>query len=506
MLMAGAVLILADYQLKRIITRSQQALYAEKIDAIFNSLNSRYDRLLATGLVEAYEKDFQDTELAALRRIYYTSDGQRVYPSIINLKGEMLMHPDFPTGDTSFIGTDFMNRALELKNGNFEYTYVTGEKKWCEIRFFPRWDWIVIYVVPLDVMYADITAFRISLIIIVLLITLLVSFLLSILVTYSTRPLIQLSNASVAMAGGDLNRSIDISGTNEIAILGRNFIEMRNSIAKNLMELNKEIDFRKRSEKEREKLNKYLQAKNRDLESIVYASSHDLRSPLVNIHGFSGELARFCRELSEITAKNIGQFENKQHLLSLINKEIPESLGFIQNSADKMKVLLDGLLQVSRAGTVEINVAPLDVNQLVSEVCNAMGYTIQEHDIQIEYSDLPPCIGDEAQINQVFSNLINNAIKYRHPDRASKIMISGCQDQHSSIYCIQDNGIGIEARYQGKIFELYHRLNPDDTPGGEGLGLTIVNKILDRNNGCIWVESEPGQGSKFYVQLPFVTQ
>ena len=400
MLMAGAVLVLADYQLKRIIKHSQQDLYSEKIDAIFNSLNSRYDRLMSTGLVEAYEKDFQETELAALRRIYYQSNGQRVYPAIINLKGEIMLHPDFPTGDRSLAQTDFMNRAIELKNGSIEYTYVTGEKKWCEIRFFPRWEWIVIYVVPLEVMYADVTAFRTSLITIILLITLLVLFMLSILVTYSMQPLIQLSNASVAMASGDLNRSIDISGTNEISTLARNFVEMRNSIAKNLRELNKEIDFRKRSEQEREMLNRFLEAKNKELESIVYASSHDLRSPLVNIHGFSGELTRSCQELSEITEKNIARFDDKQHLLSLINEEIPQSLSFIQNSADKMQVLLDGLLQVSRTGTVEIEIDSLDVNQLVGKVCDAMLFTIQENNVQIEYKDLPPCLGDQAQINR----------------------------------------------------------------------------------------------------------
>jgi len=111
---------------------------------------------------------------------------------------------------------------------------------------------------------------------------------------------------------------------------------------------------------------------------------------------------------------------------------------------------------------------------------------------------LPSCSGDEAQIGQVFSNLLDNALKYLDPDRKGVIRISGTRQL---VYCVEDNGIGVKMSHQNKIFEIFHRLNPGDGTAGEGLGLAIVHRILDRHGGRIWVESKPGKGSKFFVSL-----
>ena len=105
------------------------------------------------------------------------------------------------------------------------------------------------------------------------------------------------------------------------------------------------------------------------------------------------------------------------------------------------------------------------------------------------------------QINQVFSNLIANAINYLDPARTGKIKISGYRNSEHSVYCVEDNGVGMPQEYHKKIFEIFHRLNPKSTQG-EGIGLTIVSKILERHMGKIWVESNEGEGSRFYVALP----
>lgn len=131
-----------------------------------------------------------------------------------------------------------------------------------------------------------------------------------------------------------------------------------------------------------------------------------------------------------------------------------------------------------------------------------MEFQIKDTGAELTIEDMPNCLGDGDMINQVFSNLIGNALKYLDPDRKGKIHISGRIEDGNGIYCVTDNGIGINPAHQGKIFELFHRLNPADTTGGEGLGLTIVTRILDRLNGSIRVESEPGNGSKFFVSLP----
>ena len=111
--------------------------------------------------------------------------------------------------------------------------------------------------------------------------------------------------------------------------------------------------------------------------------------------------------------------------------------------------------------------------------------------------------GDRTQISQVFSNIIDNAIKYHDPKRSGLIKVTGSNEDGQVIFCVEDNGIGIAQEDQQRVFEIFQRLQPDANPG-EGLGLSIVRKILDRHSGKIWLESEPGIGSKFYVSLPAV--
>jgi signal transduction histidine kinase len=141
------------------------------------------------------------------------------------------------------------------------------------------------------------------------------------------------------------------------------------------------------------------------------------------------------------------------------------------------------------------------MNKVMSNVLDVFEFRFQTIDTEVEMGDLPPCLGDETQIGQVFANLVDNALKYRNSDRPGIIRISGRNEGEEVIYCVEDDGLGIAPEHQQKIYEIFHRLNPDQNHG-EGLGLTIVHRILDRHRGKIWVESEPGHGSKFFVSLP----
>jgi signal transduction histidine kinase len=126
---------------------------------------------------------------------------------------------------------------------------------------------------------------------------------------------------------------------------------------------------------------------------------------------------------------------------------------------------------------------------------------VKELGAKIDVGDLPPCTGDFVQVNQVFSNLVDNALKYCDPERPLVIKVTGENVGDEVVYCVGDNGAGIAVEHQRKVFEIFHRLSPGVTEG-EGLGLSIVKKVIGRHNGRIWVESEPGVGSKFYVSLP----
>jgi signal transduction histidine kinase len=259
------------------------------------------------------------------------------------------------------------------------------------------------------------------------------------------------------------------------------------------------------AEHAREKLMKELQAKNEELESIVFVASHDLRSPLVNIQGFAGELQKSCRELTVLLGRENLSEAGVKHIRRILDEDIPESLNFISAGTSKMDALAKGLLRLARIGTIQIHIDDIDMNRLMATILKTVQYQMREYDIQINVGDLPPCMGDWVQLNQVFSNLIDNAIKFRHPNRKAVIDIQGGIYRDRVRYTVRDNGIGIEPEHTKKIFEVFHRLNPGGPVKGEGLGLTIVQRILDRLDGKIDVQAQSDVGSVFIVELPAVT-
>lgn len=259
---------------------------------------------------------------------------------------------------------------------------------------------------------------------------------------------------------------------------------------------------RKRDQTERDVLLKELEAINNELQSIVYVTSHDLRSPLVNLDGFSSELEMCCRQISKILEDKQVPAHISQQFNQLFEQDITDSVQFIKASTKKMWNLVDGLLRVSRIGTALIRIEKLNMNELLQEVLTTTDFQIKNLGARVELSDLPECMGDRRQINQVFTNLIDNALKYRAPDRPVHIRISGTQDGTACIYTVRDNGIGISPSQLTKVFELFYRIEPDGSIGGEGLGLTVVHRILNRNKGRIWAESRSGEGAVFFVTLP----
>ncbi|SDU21028.1 hypothetical protein SAMN05444156_2623 [Verrucomicrobium sp. GAS474] len=266
-----------------------------------------------------------------------------------------------------------------------------------------------------------------------------------------------------------------------------------------------DITERKANEKKLIQVAQDLTDRNKELEMIVYTISHDLRSPLVNIQGFGKQLERSCDTIRQsIYAARDGQIPAEVVQRSA-ESVIPQALHFINASANKIDILLSGILRYSRLGRATIQVEPLDMNVMVAEIVAAMKFQVDEMGARIDLITLPPCLGDRPHTGQVIANLIDNALKYRSPDRPMRIVVGGKREEEEGrvLYWISDNGIGIAPEHQAKVFEIFHRLNPESV-GGEGLGLTIAQRMLERQDGKIWVESAVAQGTTFYISLPAV--
>ena len=265
-----------------------------------------------------------------------------------------------------------------------------------------------------------------------------------------------------------------------------------------------DITQRKADEAQLQQFASELAEKNKELETIVYTVSHDLRSPLVNVQGFGKQLTRACEKIKQAADTHAGMVP-QETLKPLVEVSIPQALRFINAGVNKMEMLLAGLLRFSRLGRVMLSIGPIDMNALIAGVLAAAKFQIDEARAEVSVAPLPPCLGDSTHTNQVFANLIDNALKYRDPTRPLRLAISGRTEGDKVVYAVADNGVGIPVEHQPKVFEIFHRLNPETTVG-ERLGLTIAQRVMERQRGRLWVESGEGKGSTFFVLLPVAAE
>ncbi|MEO5959355.1 MAG: ATP-binding protein [Opitutaceae bacterium] len=266
-----------------------------------------------------------------------------------------------------------------------------------------------------------------------------------------------------------------------------------------------DITQRKADEASLHELAAELAERNKELEAIVYTVSHDLRSPLVNVQGFGKQLNRACDAIRAAVLAAENGAVPAEKLKPPLEVAVPQALRFINAGVSKMEALLAGLLRYSRLGRVGLTIRPLNMNGLFAEILAAMKYQLDEAKAEVHVDLLPVCLADSIQTSQVFSNLLDNALKYRAPGRSLRIMVRGRIRDGQAVYEVADNGVGIAPEHQSKVFEIFHRLNPDTT-NGEGLGLTIAQRVLERQKGRIWVESRAGEGSTFFVALPAISR
>lgn len=254
-LTACIVLVMSHIRMTELSDASQLAMYEEKISTILSTLGRQVERLKATEMRATYEDAFRKTVLKTLRHTYYESPGQRIYPFIVNGKGVVIMHPVLPFGDKSLLNKSFMQEVIRLKDGDFDYTYTTGETKWTVFKSFSEWNWIVGYAVPLEVKYSiartliKSQALTMAIIVAVALLAIVM------IITRMTRPIATLTEASRALASGDLGHPVRVEQEDELGTLAKSFTFMRDEIRRKIqslskmnLELEEEIAERRRTE------------------------------------------------------------------------------------------------------------------------------------------------------------------------------------------------------------------------------------------------------------------
>jgi signal transduction histidine kinase len=243
---------------------------------------------------------------------------------------------------------------------------------------------------------------------------------------------------------------------------------------------------------------------NDEIQRFAYIVSHDLRSPLVNVMGFTSELEVSLKPLrallDEVEAKAPGIASKAAH--EAVTADLPESINFIRSSTRKMDRLINAILKLSREGRRTLNPERLDMDAVFEGIVESLQHTALERGAQIVIeAPTPNIVSDRLAVEQVFSNLIENALKYAKPGRPGRIVVRGRTTDMSCIYEIEDNGRGIAAADHERIFELFRRSGSQDQPG-EGIGLAHVRALIYRLGGLITLDSELDRGSTFRISLP----
>jgi PAS domain S-box-containing protein len=228
--------------------------------------------------------------------------------------------------------------------------------------------------------------------------------------------------------------------------------------------------------------NEALRQSNDDLNQFAYAASHDLQEPL-----------RMVSLYSELLQKRYG---------SQFGKEADQFITFIMNGARRMELLLRDLLAYSQTGSGEGPAVPVDCGQVIEKVLLNLQAAIEQNSAEVHWGDLPTVDAHEIRLIQLFQNLVSNAIKYRRSE-PPRIVIGAERRDTEWLFSVEDNGIGIRPEYAQQVFGIFKRLHGHTYPG-TGIGLAICQRIVERYGGRIWVESKPGEGSKFCFTLPAV--
>ena len=241
-----------------------------------------------------------------------------------------------------------------------------------------------------------------------------------------------------------------------------------------------------------------------DIEGFAYIASHDLRAPLVNLRGFASEVRTALEGVQPIleqASDNLPEIERKT-LEKIFRKDVPESLNFIDAAVVRMDKLTSAILDMSRIGRREYRMEEVDINIVLERCLSSLAHEISARQIKITYQDMPTIITDALAVEQIWGNILDNAVKYLSPERAGEITIKARHYLDEVIFSVADNGRGIAESDLRKVFEIFRRAGNSADIRGSGMGMAYVKATLRKLGGKIWLDSILNQGTIFTFTLP----
>ncbi len=243
-----------------------------------------------------------------------------------------------------------------------------------------------------------------------------------------------------------------------------------------------EITERKQAEMELKDRTRQLEDANRELESFSYSVSHELKAPLRAIEGYSRRLMEKYK--------------------STLDDGAARMITVIQGETEKMGVLIEDLLSYSKVLSNGMTLSEIDMDKLANEVWNGIRAANKKRELEVKVAGLLPGFGDRTLIGHVLFNLLSNAVKFTKNRVPGIIEMSSYTEPGNVVYCLKDNGVGFDMAHYDRLFGLFHRLHDREEYEGTGVGLAIVQRIINRHGGRVWAESEPDKGATFYFSLP----
>ena len=355
-----------------------------------------------------------------------------------------------------------------------EYTTTGGNRMMASAKSITGSDWLVMVEFPEDIVLSGVRTFLRWIIAIGLALTAIGIFAAWVMSRNITKPLNRLTEAATAISDGDYSASVPVNAqqSDELGKLAIAFNIMANQVNQTHLDLEGKV--RERTAQ--------LENVNKELEAFSYSVSHDLRTPLRAISGYSIMLK-----------------EDYEGGLDAEGKRIIRN---IISNAKMMGQLIDDLLSFSRLGKKELVRTPIDMQSLAATVVKELLQNSPENKYNIQIGLLPPISADQVMIRQVLINIIGNAIKYSSKKITPEIEIGFKDERANIVYYVKDNGAGFDMAYADKLFGVFQRLHSQEEFEGTGVGLALVKRIIDKHKGAVWAEALENVGATFYFSLP----